>query len=207
VGTSQLGIVDRQVDLPAHICLFYNGPQELRPRQLSFVRAGLATEGQAICLFGAGDEAARAVREVEQDGAMDLSAELRDGRIVLATGDADPEQQLANVIGPLERLLAEGYSSVRLLGVDHWAIPGWPSPEEFLWYEARVAERLAELPVLCVCAYDSSQMPGSAIVLGGLLGHPAILVADRSESSFFERANAYLASTVLRAPWLVPRAI
>jgi hypothetical protein len=206
MGTSQLGIVDKEVELPAHICLFYNGAHELRPRQLAFVQAGLAAPDEAILLFGAGDDAERVLSEVERDGGLDLSAELQNGRIALARGDVDAQQQLENVIGPLKRLLASGFSSVRLLGLDHWAIPGWPVPEDFLWYEARVAERLAELPVLCVCAYDASAMPGSAIVLGGLLEHPAILVANYADNMpFFERPDAYLASTVLRVPWLAPR--
>jgi hypothetical protein len=180
---SALGVGGTDVAVPSHICLFHEGENDLRATQLAYLRLAIDDPRQAILLFGPSGAAQRQLGHLEADLGRSLSKEVMANRVVLAEGDDDPDLQLENLIGPIQYLVQEGYALVRVLGPVAWGVPNYPPPGDFLWYESRITPVISRWPVLVLCAYDVTQLPGSALAYGGLETHPQILTSGRLSAS------------------------
>jgi hypothetical protein len=120
-------------------------------------------------------------------------------------GQADPDvdRQLDNLIEPLEALRARGTTLVRLIGIVAWDVPSFPPPEDFLWFESKVNEVIADFRVIAVCPYDVAQVPARAIAYGALETHPLVLSGGvLSENRQFIAPDRYVRERLLRLPWL-----
>jgi hypothetical protein len=177
-----LGIGDAEVEAPSHICLFHDGEAQSRPVRLAFLRPAIEDPRQAMLLYGRKGVAERQLALLEADLGRSLSDEIAASRIYLAAGDPEPDAQLENLIEPIERLLA-GHTFVRIVGTTAWDVTDFPPPEDFLWFESRVTALIADWPVVVLCAYDVSVMPGIALAYGGLQTHPLVLTNGRLGAS------------------------
>lgn len=198
-----LGIGGLSVRVPGHLCVFNRGEADLRRQQVAFLRPAVQSEREAILLVGPPGAAETLYRYLEADLAVDLSDRRTAGRIVLAHGDADADQQLENLLGPIEAMVARGADLVRVLGRTRWGGPHWPLPEDFVWFESRLNEAIAELPVVIVCAYDFFEMPGPGLILAGMQSHPSIVsdvLDERNE--LFEPHARNLQTRMVNFPWL-----
>jgi len=193
-----LGVGDIEVTVPSHVCLFHQGETDLRATQLAFLRPATLNRREAILLVGPSGAAGRQLAYLEADLGRTLSDEVAAGRIVLAHGDADPDAQLENLFVPLGQLVAAGYDFVRVLGPVAWGVPGYPPPEDFLWYESRITPLLQEFPAVVLCAYDVTALPGPALAYGGLETHPLTLMSGRlSESPIFVQAELFVSGRLV----------
>ena len=199
-----LGSSRRPVPLPAHIAHFYSGPDDLGD-QLTFARSAIDDPKEALVLFGPRGVAGALLRALEAHVGRDLEAERAQGRIVLAHGDTDPDQQLQTMLGAIREPLSKGFERVRLLASVGWDIPAWPPPEDLLWMESHFTGAIAKLPVAAVCAYDLARMPGDALIYGGIETHPLIYLGGQlSANPQFVEPERYITSRISQLPWLSP---
>jgi DNA-binding CsgD family transcriptional regulator len=178
MNTTPLGIGDQNVPVPSHLGLFYDAEPDLRRVQLEFMRPAIDDPRQGIVLFGPPGIASRLLGYLEADLGRSLDREVRGGRILVAHTDSDPDQLLENIREALATLKARGYAIIRFLGDVKWGAPGFPLPEDALWVESRLNDMLADTGALVVCAYDVSQLPDKALILGGLQTHPIMVIGD-----------------------------
>ena len=189
--------------IPSHVAFLHYGESEMRDAVFEFLLAGLERPNEALFCFGEPGVGERLLRYLESRVGRDLSPEYRAGRIVLGTADPDVDRQLENVIAPLEALSTSGFALVRFVGVVAWNAPGFPPPEDFLWFESKLNEVISGFPVIGLCPYDLARMPARAIVYGALETHPFVLSdgALRQNPQFI-RPDRYLRERLLALPWL-----
>jgi hypothetical protein len=194
---------EQQVTAPGHFALIHHGEGELREKLFDFLSPALEDPKQAIYLCGPPGWASRLLRLLETSAGRDLSAEVRERRIVLGEGHRDVDQQLQNLLDPVRDLCQRGFSPVRVAGPADWDVPGYAAPEDFLWYESRVLPGIEGLPVAIMCTYDAGRLPASALLYGALETHTHTLINGVfSESPSFLSADDYLKTRLVRLPWL-----
>ena len=178
MNTTSLGIGDQDVQVPSHLGLFYDAEPDLRRVQLQFLRPAIDDPSQGIVLFGPPGVAENLLGHLEADLGHSLDSEVRSGRILVAHTDRDPDQLLENIRDALATLAARGHGIIRFFADVKWGAPGFPLPEDALWVESRVNDMLADSGAVVVCAYDVSQLPDKALILGGLQTHPIMVIGD-----------------------------
>jgi hypothetical protein len=189
--------------IPSHVAVLHYGESELRDAVLGFLQAGLDRPKEALFCFGEPGVGERLLRHLESSVGRDLSPDYRAGRIVLGTADPDVDQQLENVIAPLEALRARGFELVRFVGIVAWNAPRFPPPEDFLWFESKLNEIISGFPVIVLCPYDVGRMPARAIVYGALEAHPFVLsTGTLRQNPQFMAPDRYLRERLLPQPWL-----
>jgi DNA-binding CsgD family transcriptional regulator len=178
MNTTPLGIGDQDIAVPAHIGLFYDAEPDLRRVQLEFLRPAIDDPRQGIVLFGPPGVAQSLLSHLEADLGRSLDREVRNGRIIVAHTDTDPDQLLENIREALALLRAKGHGVIRFFADVKWGAPGFPLPEDALWVESRLNDLLADTGALVMCAYDVSRLPDKALILGGLQTHPIMVIGD-----------------------------
>ena len=188
--------------VPAHIGHFYSGADDLAD-QLAFARSAIADPDRALLLFGPRGAADVLLRALEAHVGRDLATERVKGQIVLAHGDADPDQQLQTVLGTIRDLLSNGFKQIHILARVGWDIPDWPPPEDLLWLESRFTDAITPYPAVLFCAYDLTWMPGDALIYGGIETHPFIYLGGQlSANPQWVEPETYVTSRLSRLPWL-----
>ncbi|MDQ2914538.1 MAG: MEDS domain-containing protein [Chloroflexota bacterium] len=189
--------------VPSHIALLYRGDAELRAAAFAFLRPALDRPNEALFCFGEPSAGEGLLRALEKEVGRDFSSDFRAGRIAVGHANPDIDQQLENVIVPLEAFRASGFSLVRFVGIVAWNVPSFPPPEDFLWFESKLTELLAGFPVIALCPYDVAGLPARAIAYGALETHPFVLSdgALRENPQFIPHER-YLRERLLRLPWL-----
>src|SRR5216683_1590964 len=83
-----------------------------------------------------------------------------------------------------------------------WDLPDWPPPEDLLWMESHFTGAIAKLPVVVVCAYDLTRLPGDALIYGGIETHPLIYLGGQlSANPQFVEPERYITSRLSQLPW------
>jgi len=202
--SSSGGVLDAPAfPVPSHVALLHHGEAELRPAVLEFMREAVDHPDEALLCFGEPGVGERLLRDLEAHVDRDLSADHRAGRIMVGQSDSDVDQQLENFIVPLEAFRRSGFALVRFVGVVAWNVPRFPPPEDFLWFESKMNEVIADLPVIGLCPYDLARIPARAIAYGGLETHPFVLSNGRlRQNPQFIPPDRYLHERLLRLPWL-----
>jgi hypothetical protein len=193
-----LGIGGDVVAIPAHIGLFYDGASERRRARLEFLRPAIEDRRQGIMLLAPSSIAQSARRDLEADLGGSLDSDVRSGRVRVVHYSNDPDLFLENIRGALTALAAKGLDAIRVFAQVAWGAPGFPVPEDHLWAESRINYLLAGRQVIFVCAYDVSQLPGLALVNGGLETHPSVVIGGRlSDSPSYLEPPEYMRSLML----------
>jgi hypothetical protein len=175
-----LGIGDQDVELPAHVCVFYDSDVEHRRLALRILGPAAADASQGLFLFGPPGVAETMLRDLEIDLGRSLAVEARTGRLALGTTERDPDELLENIRDGLAGLASRGYDVIRAVArVGSWGAPGFPLPEDHLWAESRVNDLLLGTQALLVCAYDLAELPDRALVRGGMETHPHVVLGDQ----------------------------
>jgi DNA-binding NarL/FixJ family response regulator len=176
--TTPLGIGDQDVPVPSHLGLFYDAEPDLRRVQLEFLRPAIDDPSQGIVLFGPPGAARGMLANLAADLGRSLDDEVERGRIVIGQTDSDADQLLENIRDALAALAARGHQLIRFFADVKWGAPGFPLPDDALWVESRVNDILAETGAIVVCAYDVSQLPDKALIMGALQTHPIMVIGD-----------------------------
>jgi hypothetical protein len=204
VSELDLGFSGQVAPIPSHIGHFHAGDEDLGDH-VAFARSAIADRGSALMLFGPRGAPEAFRRTLEADLGRNLAAERRAGRVVLAYGDADPDQQLQNLLRPLADLTSRGFDRIRVLATVGWDLPDWPAPEDLLWLESRLTAATAAYPVVLLCAYDLTTLPGEALIYGGLETHPVVSFGGRLFATPQPLdLEGFIGSRLARLPWLRP---
>jgi hypothetical protein len=187
------GIGDQEIALPAHVCVFHDGELERRRVQLRILGRAIDDTRQGMILLAAPGVAETMLEHLETDLDRSLASEVRTGRLLVAHYDRDPDQLLENVRDTIAALATAGYAPIRCVAQVSWGAPGFPLPEDHLWAESRVNDILSGTETLCVCVYDTSELPDLALLHGGLETHPQVAVGDLvTESPSYLAPPAYM---------------
>lgn len=173
-----MGIGDRDVPVPSHICLFYNNDDELRER-LAFLTIGLDDPGQVCVLFGTHKRLARIVGYLIEDTGRDIEAAIASRRLVLIEGASTGDATLAHVGNTLEEIAARGTKLIRFLGFIGWDDPAWPDETELLAFESKVNAAVTRYPAIILCSYQLNALRGRVLFHGGIETHPLTVVGAR----------------------------
>jgi len=180
----------------------------MRPAVLEFMRAAVDRPNEALFCFGEPGVGERLLRDLEAHTGHEARADRRAGRIKVGEADADVDQQLENFIAPLEEFRARGFALVRFVGVVAWNAPHFPPPEDFLWFESKMNEVIADLPMIGLCSYDLGRIPTRGIAYGALETHPFVLSDGvLRQNPQFIAPDRYLPERLLRLPWLQDEAL
>ncbi len=141
-----------------HFCHFYETEEDLAEILVPFFRSGL--EAHERCLWVASEpldvDQARGALRVE---VPDLEKREAEGQIEFVSvqewyernGSLGPEEVLEAWIRRAERARAEGFEGLRITGNTYWLKrEQW---DDFVGYEAMVAEAFREQPILALCSY------------------------------------------------------
>jgi hypothetical protein len=202
VSDLDLGFGGQRVPLPAHISLFHSGDADLG-ELVEFLRGAIGRPREAVVLLGPPGVPAAFLRKLESDIGRKLDAEVTSGRLVLMEGERDPDAQLSRLVHTITTLTTKGAAAVRVVAFVAWEVPGWPAAEDFLWIESRLGNACAHLPVVIICAYDVTSLPGPALIYGGIESHPLVSIGGKLASNPLVVApEAYPAERLFRLPWL-----
>jgi PAS domain S-box-containing protein len=162
-----------------HFCLFYETKEDLLDFFIPFLKSGL--EHQEFCLFVASEpliaeEAERAMQQTIPDfgryvaeGQLEITPRtdwyLKDGRF-------DEQPVLRGWIDKLDKALAKGFSGLRFAANFLLDRPDW---ESFVRFEAKLEDRLHDLRIEGLCAYDLNRY-SAATMLDVIRHHQFTLV-------------------------------
>lgn len=189
--------------VPSHVALLHHGEADLRVAALEFMREAVDRSDEALLCFGEPGVGERLLRDLELYVGRELSADRRAGRILVGEADPDVDQQLENFIAPLEAFRASGYALVRFIGIVAWNVRNFPPPEDFLWFESKMNEVMADFPVVGLCPYDLGRIPARAVAYGALETHPFVMSDGvLRDNPQFIPPDRYMRERLLGLPWL-----
>ena len=189
--------------VPSHVALLHHGEADLRVAALEFMREAVDRSDEALLCFGEPGVGERLLRDLELYVGRELSADRRAGRILVGEANPDVDQQLENFIAPLEAFRASGYALVRFIGIVAWNVRNFPPPEDFLWFESKMNEVMADFPVVGLCPYDLGRIPVRAVAYGALETHPFVMSDGvLRDNPQFIPPDRYLRERLLGLPWL-----
>ncbi len=173
--TAALGFIERRVDVPSHICLFYYDDTELRER-LPFLRIGLETTDEVVVLFGPGQRLRQVLDYLAEDFGRDVASDLAAGKIVLIEGAPTGDEVLGKIATALDAVLARGARLIRFFGFIGWQDPEWPAHDDLLAFESQVNVAVTKYPVVTVCTYRLTDIPGPLLIYGGIQTHRLTII-------------------------------
>lgn len=176
-ASAPLGFIDQDVDVPSHICLFYYDDAELRER-LPFLQIGLEVSDEAVVLFGPEPRLQQVLGYLAEASERNIDRDLADGKIVLVGGAPTADEILSNIATALDALVARGVRLIRFFGFIGWQDPDWPPTDDLLAFEANVNSAVASYPVVTVCTYRLTDIPGPILILGGIQSHPLTIIGQ-----------------------------
>jgi len=171
-----LGFFDRSIPAGSHICAFYSDSATRDEIVMPFLAHGLRTGDKCICVLaslGPKEVLARLSHHV------DLDRSVERGQLELATpADAYLRTGKFDVDDMLkfwqEAATAADYGFARAAGEMPRELDA-DSRREFMRYEARLTEFVADLPELILCLYDL-RLSGAEILMDVLRTHPLAVV-------------------------------
>jgi len=195
----------------AHICAFFNGPDDEYRVLLPFIKDGLDAGEKAVHTVDP-DRREEHFRQLESAG-LDLTALRTSGQIEVRTwidthlrdGKFDPDATLELFGRITTAARQQGYPLIRFVTHMEWALANIPDLNDLLEYEAKANEAWLrrEQPVHpVVCTYDLTKFRGD-IVVDVMRTHPMIIVGGvLQENPFFVPPAEFLAE--LRARRVIP---
>jgi hypothetical protein len=174
-----LGFSDRSVPAGSHICVFYSDPAARDEIVMPFLAQGLRTGEKCICVLaslGPQEVLARLGHHVD----LDLSVER--GQLELATpadaylptGKFVPDDMLSFWKNAATAAQAADYGFARAAGEMPRELDA-DARRQFIQYEARLTEFVADLPEVILCMYDL-RLSGAEVLMDVLRTHPVAVV-------------------------------
>jgi len=174
-----LGFFDRSVPAGSHICVFYSDSATRDEVVMPFLAQGLRTGEKCICVLaspGPKEVLARLGHHVD----LDLSVEK--GQLELATpaaaylrtGKFAPDDMFSFWKEAATAAEAADYGIARAVGEMPRELDA-DGRRQFIRYEARLTEFIADLPALILCLYDL-RLSGGEVLMDVLRTHPVVIV-------------------------------
>ncbi|HET6373471.1 MAG TPA: MEDS domain-containing protein [Candidatus Polarisedimenticolia bacterium] len=172
-----LGFGSELAALGDHIAYFWESEREF-DAIAGFLESG-ASLGEACVLIGHDAANDRMLAGLERRG-LSVRALMQERHLQVASVRSSAEELLLEVDERIKDAVDRGMPAVRILGNLNWGrgTPGWPSDREILRLEAHVTRAAHRLPIIVVCAYDVTHLPGPMLLKGGLECHPQTFRRD-----------------------------
>lgn len=174
-----LGFFDRSVPIGSHICVFYSDPATRDEVVMPFLAQGLRTGEKCICVLaslGPQEVLARLGHHVD----LDLSAEREQLDLAtpadayLPTGKFAPDDMFSFWKETATAAQAADYGIARAVGEMPRELDA-DGRQQFMRYEARLTDFIADLPALILCLYDL-RLSGGEVLMDVLRTHPMVIV-------------------------------
>jgi hypothetical protein len=181
-----LGFFDRSVPAGSHICAFYSDSASRDKIVMPFLARGLRTGDKCICILaslGPKEVLARLGHHI------DLDQSVERGQLKFVPDDMlSFWKEAATAADAADSGFARAAGEMpRELDAD--------SRREFMRYEARLTEFVADLPELILCMYDL-RLSGAEILMDVLRTHPLSVVDGvLHDNPYFISANTQLDGT------------
>ena len=197
--SAHLGFFDRSVPAGSHICAFYSDSAGRDKIVMPFLAEGLRTGEKCICVL-----ASLGPKEVltRLGHHVDLDLSVQRGQLELATpadaylrtGKFVPEDMLNFWKDAATAAEAAEYGFARAAGEMPRELDG-ATRREFMQYEARLTEFVADLPELILCLYDL-RLSGAGVLMDVLRTHPvAVVDGVLHDNPYYVPADALLDGT------------
>ncbi len=160
-----------------HIAYFWESERDFEA-VAGFLAKGVAL-GEACVLVGHDAAHERVLAGLERRG-VNVPALEEEGQLQVASVSASGDGLIREVDERIKNAVDRGMPAVRVLGNLNWGrgTHGWPSDREILRLEARVTSAAERLPIIVLCAYDVTRLPGPMLVKGGFECHPLTFRRD-----------------------------
>lgn len=175
----QLGLFDRSVPTGSHICVFYSDPATRDEVVMPFLAQGLRTGEKCISVL-----ASLGPKEVlaRLGHYLDLDLSVERGQLELATpadaylrtGKFAPDDMFTFWKETATAAQAANYGIARAVGEMPRELDA-EGRRQFIRYEARLTEFIADLPALILCLYDL-RLSGAEVLMDVLRTHPVAVV-------------------------------
>ena len=174
-----LGFFDRSVPAGSHICVFYSDPATRDEVVMPFLAEGLRTGEKCICVLaslGPNEVLARLGHHFD----LDQSVERRQLELTtpadayLPTGKFAPDDMFSFWKEAATAAEAADYGIARAVGEMPRELDA-DGRRQFIRYEARLTEFIADLPALILCLYDL-RLSGGEVLMDVLRTHPVVIV-------------------------------
>jgi hypothetical protein len=174
-----LGFLDRSVPAGSHVCAFYSDSATRDEIVMPFLARGLRSGDRCICVL----DSLRPKEVLARLGHhVDLDMSVERGQLQLATpadaylrtGEFDADDMLKYWQEAAAAAEAAEYGLARVAGEMPRELDT-DSRRQFMRYEARLNEIVANLPQLILCLYDL-RLSGAEILMDVLRTHPLAVV-------------------------------
>ena len=175
----QLGLFDRSVPTGTHICVFYSDPATRDEVVMPFLAQGLRTGEKCISVLaslGPKEVLARLGHHLDRDlsvegGQLELATPAD---AYLRTGKFAPDDMFTFWKETATAAEAADYGIARAVGEMPRELDA-DGRQQFIRYEARLTEFIADLPALILCLYDL-RLSGGEVLMDVLRTHPVVVV-------------------------------
>jgi hypothetical protein len=172
------GWSDAVVPLHSHICFYYQNEESLR-KSLAFLRVGLDAPGELCMLFIGENKQRDMLRMLQDDYRRPVEDRIDEGKLLVLNPSPSRQEVMVKFGAGLERGLAAGFTTIRLLGYPGFNKPGWPSCSDILTLEGDCNEVASAYPAVIVCAYGPEIEEEWQIRAGTL--HPHVWLKGEAE--------------------------
>jgi DcmR-like sensory protein/putative zinc finger protein len=165
-----LGLGTELVAPGDHIAYLWESEREF-DAIAGFLAAG-ASSGEACVLIGHDAANERVLAGLERCG-LGVGALMQEHQLEVAPVRPSADELLLEIDERIKDMVHRGTPAVRVLGNLNWGrgAPGWPPDREILRLEALVTSVADRLPIIVVCAYDVTRLPGPMLFKGGFECH------------------------------------
>jgi PAS domain S-box-containing protein len=167
-----------------HLCCIYETEEEHRALVTPFLRKGLEL-GQKVMYIVDAHTAETILGYLEHDG-VDVKQYLEGGQLLILTqnesymrnGVFSPDDMINLLRSETEKVLAEGYTALRVTGEMTWALHGLPGSERLIEYETRLNNFFPGSKCLAICQYDKRRF-SPAVLMDVLHTHPIAVLGTK----------------------------
>lgn len=162
-------ICDRALAGLRHICCFYDSTQQLEDVFLPYLREGLTSGEQVVCIFPQGHHPQLRTRlnaqgvDIEIAEAQDQFQLLHEDETYISGGIFAKDRMTDLLRDVLDKARNRSFPYVRTLGEMSWALRNLPGTDDLVDYEYAVNELCATYDCTLACAYDVNAFHGRVI--------------------------------------------
>ena|GEM_PF-1364303 len=187
-----------------HLCCIYETEEEHRALVTPFLRKGLEL-GQKV-MYVVDAHTAETILDYLEDDGVDVKQSLECGQLLILTqnesymrnGLFSPDNMINLLRSETEKVLAEGYTALRVTGEMTWALHGLPGSERLIEYEIKLNNFFPGSKCLAICQYDKRRF-SPTILMDVLHTHPIAVLGTKVYDNPFYIPPAEMLSRELPA--------
>jgi len=167
-----------------HLCCIYETEEEHRALVTPFLRKGLELGQKVMYIVDA--HTAETILDYLEHDSVDVKRYLECGQLLILTqnesyirnGVFSPDDMINLLRSETEKVLAEGYTALRVTGEMTWALHGLPGSERLIEYEIKLNNFFPGSKSLAICQYDKRRF-SPTILMDVLHTHPIAVLGTK----------------------------